>query len=544
MAKDKKINTSIETNWFKDISIVNKLYFVVGVMALLIATELVILVFSINTLSSVRSYVGAEGLWSKAQKDANYSLQQYVRTGNEKYYQEFLNHLTIPLGDRIARIEMTKENPDKQILRDAFIKGDIHPDDINGMIRLFSRFHSIYYIRKAIEVWTEGDSLMSEYQLVAQNLHQSISSSGPLTNQQIDTHLSIIDDFNIKFTILENKFSSTLGEGSRWLERLILKILLSIALTVEISGLLLTLAISRNISKGIGEILRASEQVIKGNYNAKANVYSDDEIGQLASSFNKMTQELEHHISENEKRAAELSIMNKELMAFTYVSSHDLKEPLRKIQIFADRILDKEIDNLSESGQSSFQRIQSAASRMQQLIEDLLTFSRISTTELKFERTDLNSIVEEVKLELSDTINEKKAIIESDELAILDIIPFQFRQLMNNLISNSLKFSHPGLPPHIIITNRFEKGKNLGVSELSPEKKYFHLRLQDNGIGFEKQYSERIFEVFQRLHSKEEYPGTGIGLAIVKKIVLNHNGIIKATSEPNHGATFDIYIPA
>ena len=180
---------------------------------------------------------------------------------------------------------------------------------------------------------------------------------------------------------------------------------------------------------------------------------------------------------------------------------------------------------------------------MQQLIEDLLAFSRISTTERKFEKTELNIIIEEVKTELKDTIQEKNAIIESSELCPANIIFFQFRQLMYNLISNALKFSHPNLPPHIIIKSRIVKGNILNNEKLSPEKNYCHINVKDNGIGFEPHFSQRIFEVFQKLHSKEEYTGTGIGLAIVKKIIENHNGTITATSKLNNGATFDIYIP-
>jgi two-component system, chemotaxis family, CheB/CheR fusion protein len=181
---------------------------------------------------------------------------------------------------------------------------------------------------------------------------------------------------------------------------------------------------------------------------------------------------------------------------------------------------------------------------MQQLIDDLLAFSRISTTELVFEKTALSTIVEEVKTDLKDTILEKNATIEATELCDANIIAFQFRQLMYNLISNALKFSKPDVPSHILIKSRIVKGSKLNNDNLSAEKNYCHITIKDNGIGFEPHFSERIFEVFQKLHGKEVYAGTGIGLAIVKKIVENHNGLITSTSELNNGAQFDIYIPA
>ena len=230
-------------------------------------------------------------------------------------------------------------------------------------------------------------------------------------------------------------------------------------------------------------------------------------------------------------------------MAFTYISSHDLQEPLRKIQLFVSIITAKEHKNLTDNGKYNFQRIQLAAERMQLLIDDLLAFSRIATTELKFENTDLRKIINDIKAELKDTILEKHATIEVKELCTANIIPFQFRQLMYNLISNALKFSNPEIQSHIIITSRIEKGSTLDNETLSPKKSYCHITIKDNGIGFEPHFSDRIFGVFQKLHSKETYAGTGIGLAIVKKIVENHNGIIAATSELKKGATFDIYIP-
>ena len=263
----------------------------------------------------------------------------------------------------------------------------------------------------------------------------------------------------------------------------------------------------------------------------------------LEKAVDERTQEIKEANESLEDKNTALLKMNKELEAFTYISSHDLQEPLRKIQTFASRILEKEIQNLSGSGKNYFRLIQNSAERMQQLILDLLAFSRISVVERKFEEISLNIIIEEVKTEFKEAIAQKHAIIEVKEICKVRAIPFQFRQLIYNLISNALKFSNPDVPPHIVITCRKIKYSKLNVANLPPQKEYFHLAFIDNGIGFEKEFGEKIFQVFQKLHSKEEYPGTGIGLAIVKKIVNNHNGLITATSVPDKGAIFDIYIP-
>ena len=258
--------------------------------------------------------------------------------------------------------------------------------------------------------------------------------------------------------------------------------------------------------------------------------------------------ELEKQVHKRTKELAvtniELERKNKDLESFAYISSHDLQEPLRKIQTFATRIIEKEYKALSENGKDNLKRMQDAASRMQTLIQDLLTYSKTNTSERNYVNTDLNIIINEVKEELREELYAKHATIEATKLCDVNIIPFQFRQLMHNLIGNALKFSVPNTPPHIIIKCEIANGINFNNEKLKPQNKYCHITVSDNGIGFEQQYSDKIFEVFQRLHEKNKYIGTGIGLSIVKKIVENHEGIITANSELNKGATFNIYIPA
>jgi two-component system, chemotaxis family, CheB/CheR fusion protein len=256
------------------------------------------------------------------------------------------------------------------------------------------------------------------------------------------------------------------------------------------------------------------------------------------------TKELKKSNKALAKKFVELEKLNGELEAFTYVSSHDLQEPLRKIRILAGRILEQEGKQFTEGGRNYFRLMQNSAERMQVLIQDLLTFSRLSTAERKFVSADLNLIIEEVKAELKDRLEESKAVIVVKETCEVRIIPFQFRQMLYNLVSNAIKFAKPGKPPHITIVCRHIKSSKINTGlTLPPQREYCHIRFSDKGIGFENKFSSKIFEVFERLHSKDEYPGTGIGLAIVKKIVENHNGIISATGALNKGTTFDIYIP-
>lgn len=244
-----------------------------------------------------------------------------------------------------------------------------------------------------------------------------------------------------------------------------------------------------------------------------------------------------------EKRVVELEDKNKELDAFTYISSHDLQEPLRKIQTFINILLTDEFSNLSEKGKIRFERILYSTNRMHNLIQSLLLFSRTSIVDRKFEMLNLDAIITEVREELNENLLEKKGIITTDFHAPIKIIPFQFRQLMINLINNSLKFSKPNVPMLIEMKSQVANGASLENEKLIPEQNYTHITYQDNGIGFDSQYNEKIFGVFQKLHSKDAYEGTGIGLAIVKKIIENHNGYIAANGKPGTGARFDIYIP-
>ncbi|HMD00661.1 MAG TPA: ATP-binding protein [Ferruginibacter sp.] len=288
-----------------------------------------------------------------------------------------------------------------------------------------------------------------------------------------------------------------------------------------------------------GEINLVSGNMIYPVYVSLTSLYPTlPTVGMIITD---LTEKKEYERKMEEKNA-ELQRINKELEAFTYVSSHDLQEPLRKIQLFAGRIIDTEKENLSTTAHDYFERMSTAASRMQTLIQDLLNFSRITTSEKIFQDTDLRDIISDVKLDYSEAVDDNELIIETGKLCRANIIPFQFKQLMQNLISNAVRFAKPGVPAQIKI--EATNDNDGGYEKNGSSGKLCRITVSDNGIGFEQRFSDKIFDVFQRLHSHQEYPGTGIGLAIVKKIVENHNGVITAKGELNKGATFIISIPA
>jgi len=630
--------------WFKNISIAKKLYFTVGIMALLIGIELFALFFSINTLSSVRAYVEGEGLWSKAQKDAVHHLLRYGITHDEEDYKKFNEFIKVPLGDSKARRELMKPDPDLAIVRQGFIEGRNHPEDIDGMIKLFRRFSSISYINKAIYYWGEAEPIALKLIPIADSLHNEIGSSAP-SLEKVNELLKKIDPITANITGPEDNFSFTLGEGSRWLEDLVLKLLFVIALSVEISGLLLAISVSRSIQKGLTEIITANDSFAKGHLATRAKVFSKDEIGVVATSFNTMSAELEKSMNElaqaerkfkglleaapdaivimnnegiiklvnaqveqlfgyerNEllsknietllldknkksgikknlfelpktsgliiditghkkngdefpveinlsplqteegllisasirdvserKHIKALENKNKELEQFAYIASHDLQEPLNTINSFIYLFEAENKIQLDDEAKAYLGYIRQSADRMTELITDILEYSRIggkSQTDI----VDCNKIVKDVIDDMKASIIDTKTHIEVEPLPTIRAYPVELRLLFQNLVSNAIKFRQKNITCNIKIS--YKKGNE-----------NHHFTVEDNGIGIDEKYKDKIFIIFQRLHGTKQYEGTGIGLAHCKKIVELHNGKIWLESKPGIGSKFHFTIP-
>ena len=339
---------------------------------------------------------------------------------------------------------------------------------------------------------------------------------------------------------------------------------------------LLSLRLQKIVSHPILHLARTARAVsAQKNYSLRAAKQGNDELGELIDGFNDMlsqiqtrdseleqarnyleqrvqerTKELQQEITERKQAeerlkatASRLEHSNRELQDFAYVASHDLQEPLRKVQAFGDRLKAACSNNLGAEGRDYMERMQAAAKRMQSLIDDLLAFSHVTTRANPFEQADLNKIVGEVLSDLEVRIQQTHGQVDMGELPILDADPLQMRQMFQNLIVNALKFHQEGRAPVVKIRSQAAHTSGEASSGKEQTNGMCQIMVEDNGIGFDEKYLDRIFVLFQRLHGRTAYEGTGIGLAICRKIADRHGGSITAKSTPGEGSTFIITLP-
>lgn len=299
------------------------------------------------------------------------------------------------------------------------------------------------------------------------------------------------------------------------------RVLLFTTLTFILLGIFISLRITNNILKPIKKLIIGTNDVLKGNFKTKVEVLGNDEIADLAKTFNKMSDSLDDSFNDIYNK-------NKELEQFTYIASHDLLEPLLTVKGFANLLNEGYTEKFDEEGKQSLNYIKEATDRMSLLVKGLLDYGRIGRyPELK--EIDCNKMLEEVKIDLANVIKNSNATLEIEKLPILNGFEVELRLLFQNLISNAIKFREPDKAPLIKISAKKENGWTFAI--------------KDNGIGIEDKYKKRIFSIFQRLHSDSKYKGTGIGLAHCNKIIELHKGKIWLTSKLNEGSTFYFNVP-
>ncbi len=535
---------------WKNLSISKKLFFVVGIMAVLILIELLTLRFAMDKLSAVRAFVGGEGLWTKSQKQAIYKLQRYSATKDENDYQGFLSTLSVNEGDHIARLELMKFSPDLEIVRKGFIQGQIHPDDIDPMVRLLQKFSGVSYISKAVGAWTEGDYLIDELKKLGVEYHDLIgknkNDSAALQNLNLK-----LDRINDQLSVVTAEFSLVLGEGSRWLENLVFMILFSLVLTVETVGLTLTFFTSREISRGLNDLVRVSEDIGKGAFKERLTVSSHDEIGKLKIAVNKMgslldvsyrdlegqilerTRKLEEIARENERLYEEAKTAVKMRDEFFSIASHELKTPITSIglqlQLLSRELHQENID--IDKARLAADKLITMGRRLTNLEDVLMDMTKIRLGKLEIEPrpSDLTMIAQDVVREISPVAARAGSTIDLQAAESITGIfdPIRLGQVITNLINNAIKYGDGSL----IEVSLRKSGQDAEIS------------VRDHGPGIPEEKRKRIFERFERGNEDAGIAGLGLGLYISKEIAEAHGGKITLHTEVGKGSEFTVRIP-
>ncbi|MGD0104805.1 MAG: ATP-binding protein [Rhodopila sp.] len=583
--------------WFRDVSIARKLYFTVGTMGLLIGVELFVLFFSLNTLSSLRAYVGGEGLWSKAQKDAVFHLYRYGVSRTDTDYELFEQFMRVPEGDAKTLRELSMNDWRKDVARKGLLEGRNHPDDVDGMINLFVHFEGIYYIKKAITIWGDAQSVAMQLVPIAEELHRDILSSGP-SEERISELLASIYTINDKLTAYEDEFSFTLGEGSRRLEGVVLKLLFATVLTVETTGLLLVISVGRGIQKGIMGVIQAADSFSAGDLNARANVLSRNEIGRVAYSFNDMAdhirlrmrelavvnQHLGHEIDERKHTEAALRRMNETLevrVSERTAKLTHLVDALRKEAADRERAeealrhsqkmdaigqltggIAHDFNNMLAAISGSLEMISrrmgrdglhgleryikaamTSAARATALTHRLLAFSRRQTLDPR--PIDMNLLVLGMEELFRNTVGPEVRIETrlAPELHPTLCDPNQLENALLNLIINARDAMPDGGSLVIETANAVvpDRGGEPRDESHLPPGDYATLIITDTGIGMTPSTLARAFDPF--FTTKPHGKGTGLGLSMVHGFVHQSCGNVLLLSREGQGTTVTIRLP-
>jgi signal transduction histidine kinase len=443
---------------------------------LIVCTVLILVNFyTIKVLSGVRSYIGGESGYSKGQKDASLYLSTYVHTGNEAYFQSFKAAIDLPKGDNLARANLVADGPDK-ITEGGFLRGNNHLADIPDMIWLFKTFNTVPFMNRAISIWANAEPLINELDAIGEDLHTRIAANSLGDAARLEA-VKKISTLSSELSGRESAFSQVLGDAARQIKEYLQY--------ANVFFILLLLGIIA--------------------------FYAINMVNSL-SSFEKALNNKIHELNET----------NKELGNFTHVASHDLQEPLRMVSGFLS-LLEKKYDaDLDATARSYIRFAVDGASRMRALITDLLEYSQTHALISDYSPVNLDLVCKEMKLIFWEGFAGGKLNFEN--LPEIRANKVQMRQLFQNLIGNAIKYRGE-LPPEVLIS--------------ATENESHHIfSVSDNGQGIDARYFEKVFIIFQRLHNNSAQAGTGIGLAICKKIVERHGGKIWIESQIGKGSTF------
>lgn len=504
-----------------ELPIRRKLYCVALLLTANLAAVIAIGVFGMWILSSLRAYVGGEGLWAKSQKNAVYALSSYALSRDEKDYRAYLAEMRVPLGDRKARLELEKANPDLRACDAGFIEGGNHPDDVRGMATLFRRFGRFGYIRRAIALWGRADEALAELQAEAEDLHRR-AADGRLSGAQARARLERIAAINARLTAIENDFSYTLGDASRWAKRALFFCMTAGAVLFGGLGLLVALLVGQRVADGISALSEAATRAAGGDLSGRVEAVSADEIGRLAEAFNRMTEGL-----------SKLDRMKND---FISTASHELRTPLTLTLAPLETLLAGEAGPLGAEQLELLRVMHNNALRQLQLVNGLLDFSKLEAgrVEVRRESVDAAALTRGVADDFRPLARGKGLTLEvradaGSPPVALD--RYLYERILFNLLSNAVKFTPRGGSVRV--------GLSQGGGRLT-------LTVADTGVGIPPEQREHLFQRFRQLDSSStrRFEGTGLGLALVREFAALLGGTVALRGGPGLGSEFEVVIDA
>ncbi|MBN8536687.1 MAG: response regulator [Deltaproteobacteria bacterium] len=517
--------------FWRKLSVFNKLYLIVAIFIVLISFELFICFFAMNCLHGVRAFVGGEGIWSKAQKNAILNLHLYVNSSEKRYYLKFQEDLEVIRGDSLAREEFEKDSGDFNVetITEGFLIGKISPADIPVMIKLVKVFKNNIYFSKALGIWKDADSLISELREFANAIRQKIENGSVLTSIERNDVNHNIENFNEKLSIYENEFSSRLFEAARYAESVISKVLVISLLIFGSLILLLTIKFNKRLSEAIAKFSDIAKKIGNGDFDIHFDEKFKCDFQELTSSFKRMIFNLEKHIEARE--LAEHSNLVKNL--FMANMSHEIRNPLNSILGFSELL---RAPNLSETDKNVYLDIvKKAGSVLSTIINDVLDISKIENNKLVIEMRvfSLFELLEELKIILDYRCQEKgidlKIKKEGDVSEFIFSDPIRLRQILMNVVGNAIKFT--------------EKGFVMVTFQVSNNNLLF--KVADSGIGVSESEKVKLFFPFSQgdVSNRKKYGGSGLGLFLSNKLCQMLGGEINLKSSAiNYGSIFEFYI--
>lgn len=511
-----------------NLSISKKIIALISVLILLIAIEFYAIFFVMNTLSAVRTLVVGESHWSKAQKNSIQNVYLYALTKNIKYYEDFKNNLVVIEGYHISRIELLKDNPDRGLISRGLTAGGVHPEDIPGVIDLLHRFRNIPYLARAFYYWEQGDKMVAELNQRSMQLHTLLSTGQP-TPEDIHQFILSMNPLNIQLTHMENKFSASIGEGSRALEKSLLIIVGIAAFTIIAICIGITVSFSLYFSRSLSDLNRAAAEIGRGNFATNIPIKSRDELGQLAQAINKMSSDLQDSIGQR----VQAENANKVKSLFLANMSHEIRTPLGIILGMTEILKDDEITWPEKI--EHIDTIERTGKNLTRIINDILDITKIESGHYQIEksRITLPEFFEDIQKMLTISVEKNKntLIVEAMDDAPVHIVSdnSRLKQILVNLIGNALKFTENG-------TVKIRYGG-------SDSTVFFEV--EDTGIGIPQEYHKDLFRNFSQIDSSEtrKYEGTGLGLSLSKRLARALDGdLFLKQSSPGQGSIFVLMI--